>query len=287
MSLADWFLQHPDIAREWDIEANTHISPYDIGHSSKKRAGWICEKGHRWSAIINSRTCAGAKCPYCTGKKVKAGVNDLETNRPDLLVRWDYEKNTDVTPKTVSQFSHKKVWWKCERGHSWQARVESVSHAKEGFSGCPYCSNRYLAKGETDLMTLRPDLVKEWCYELNIVTPEQVTAKNSQKVWWKCEKGHTWQESIYSRVTKERANCPYCINYKVWTGYNDLATVRPDLVAEWNYELNGDLKPTEISKNYRKKVWWKCSKGHVWEAMVYARTKKNGTNCPVCARYKK
>ncbi|MBO5716104.1 MAG: zinc-ribbon domain-containing protein [Clostridia bacterium] len=33
-----------------------------------------------------------------------------------------------------------------------------------------------------------------------------------------------------------------------------------------------------------KKVWRKCSQGHVWEAFIYARAKENGTGCPVCDR---
>ena len=31
--------------------------------------------------------------------------------------------------------SNKKVWWKCELGHSWQA---SISHRTAG-TGCPHC----------------------------------------------------------------------------------------------------------------------------------------------------
>jgi hypothetical protein len=31
----------------------------------------------------------------------------------------------------------------------------------------------------------------------------------------------------------------------------------------------------------RRKVWWRCPKGHSWRAAVYSRTTL-GTGCPVC-----
>ncbi|MBQ4587207.1 MAG: zinc-ribbon domain-containing protein, partial [Clostridia bacterium] len=34
--------------------------------------------------------------------------------------------------------SHKKAWWKCDKGHEWQARIASRNKG----SGCPYCSGR-------------------------------------------------------------------------------------------------------------------------------------------------
>jgi hypothetical protein len=32
-------------------------------------------------------------------------------------------KNGDLTPEDVTPGSHKKVWWVCEKGHEWQARM--------------------------------------------------------------------------------------------------------------------------------------------------------------------
>lgn len=65
-------------------------------------------------------------------------------------------------------------------------------------------------------------------------------------------------------------------------GYNDLATINPTLAKEWNYKKNGDLKPNMVKPNSDKKVWWKCVKGHEWEAIISSRNKGNG--CPICAR---
>ena len=55
-------------------------------------------------------------------------------------------------------YSHKKVWWKCEKGHEWQIAVAARTKKK---SGCPYCSGR-LASDDNCLQTLYPELAKEW-----------------------------------------------------------------------------------------------------------------------------
>ena len=46
-----------------------------------KPAWWRCENGHEWKAAIYTRS-DGAGCPYCTGRKVKVGFNDLATQYP-------------------------------------------------------------------------------------------------------------------------------------------------------------------------------------------------------------
>lgn len=42
-----------------------------------------CDKGHIWSATPN-RILAGCGCPYCAGKKVLIGFNDLWTTHPEI-----------------------------------------------------------------------------------------------------------------------------------------------------------------------------------------------------------
>jgi hypothetical protein len=68
-------------------------------------------------------------------------------------------------------------------------------------------------------------------------------------------------------------------------GYNDLQTINPTLASEWNYERNDVLTPMEVMPNSGKKVWWKCSKGHEWQAIIQNRNK--GQGCPVCAKEKR
>jgi len=53
-----------------------------------------------------------------------------------LLREWDAEKNAPLTPEGVASTSTARVWWKCEKGHSWQTQLSSRAKAR---SGCPVC----------------------------------------------------------------------------------------------------------------------------------------------------
>ena len=59
------------------------------------------------------------------------------------------------------------------------------------------------------------------------------------------------------------------------------------LSEEWRPERNGNLKPEMVSCGSHKKVWWKCSEGHEWRAVVYSRAGTLETGCPVCAGVRK
>ena len=59
---------------------------------------------------------------------------------------------------------------------------------------------------------------------------------SNQKVWWQCEKGHIWKDTILHR-TRGR-NCPYCSNHRLLKGFNDFKTIAPHLIQECNYDKN-------------------------------------------------
>ena len=199
---------------------------------------------------------------------------------PEAAKEWNYEKNGKLKPESFTANSNKKVWWKCSKGHEWQA---IIANRNKGI-GCPYCSGRYVVKGETDLQTINPTLAKEWNYEKNNgLRPDAFTVSSGQKVWWRCSKGHEWQAAIAHR--NKGRGCPYCSGRYAIKGENDLQTVNPILAKEWNYEKNNGLTPVDVMPNSGKKVWWKCSNGHEWQATIDHRNK--GTGCAQCAREKR
>jgi hypothetical protein len=74
-------------------------------------------------------------------------------------------------------------------------------------------------------------------------------------------------------------SCPYCSGHKVWKGFNDLATTKPELAAQadgWD--------PTTVAAGSGKKVQWKCAKSHTWDAVISSRASGNG--CPICSNKK-
>jgi hypothetical protein len=128
--------------------------------------------------------------------------------------------------------------------------------------------------------TVHPELVREWSERNAPLTADQVTYGSNKIVWWKGVCGHEWQVSVKSRSSGE--GCPICSGAQVIPGINDLASLEPELAAEWS-ERNG-IKPTEVSAGSHKKVLWKGRCGHEWEAVVKNRV--SGSGCPYCAHRK-
>ncbi len=62
---------------------------------------------------------------------------------------------------------------------------------------------------------------------------------------------------------------------------SSLAIKNPELLAEWNTTKNGLLTPYDVTPGSGKKVWWKCSLGHEWQATIASRV--NGNGCPYCS----
>ena len=94
------------------------------------------------------------------------------------------------------------------------------------------------------LAEVHPELVSEWS-EKNKIKPTEVSIGSHKKVIWRCEKGHEWEAAVKSR-TINKTGCPYCSHNKVLVGFNDLATLLPDIAAEWS-EKNLPLKPDEVN----------------------------------------
>ncbi|MCI8550385.1 MAG: zinc-ribbon domain-containing protein [Lachnospiraceae bacterium] len=131
------------------------------------------------------------------------------------------------------------------------------------------------------LAAMRPELVREWSDKNLPLTPDKITYGSNKIVWWKAGCGHEWQTSVKARSKGE--NCPICSGARVIAGINDLATLKPELAQEWSDK--NEIKPTEVSVGSHKKVIWRCSLGHEWEASVKSRT-VNGTGCPYCSHNK-
>lgn len=271
--------RRPSLADEWDAVKNAPLTPDAVVLNSHRLVWWRCARDHSWRASIKSRA-EGCGCPVCAGRVAKAGENTLFDRFPLLSAEFDLEKNAPLTPRDLLPGTTRRVWWRCARGHSWRAAVSSRTAAG---NGCPVCAGRAVLPGENDLQTVFPALAAQWDYEKNDgVTPDQVAPSANRRVWWNCDRGHTWLASVAARAFGG-TGCPYCTNTKVLPGFNDLATVRPLVAAQWDAEQNGALTARDVLPGSHRKVWWRCSLGHSWQAAIYARTGPRATDCPYCA----
>lgn len=271
--------QYPGLACQWHPTKNQALTPQQVLPGSHKAVWWICARGHTWKASVKSRV-AGSGCPVCSNHVVIPEHNDLASQYPDLAAQWHPTKNGACTPQEVSPGSRRRVWWACGKGHVWQAAIYSRAL---GGSGCPVCAGRKVIAGENDLASQFPEIAKQWHPEKNgALTPQQVTPYANRKVWWTCDLGHVYQAMVSAR-TMNGSGCPYCAGRKVLPGFNDLATLQPEIAKQWHPALNGTLTPDQVTVGSHRKVWWQCAEGHVGQAVIYARTGPRKSGCPVCA----
>ncbi len=134
----DFATKNKEYMHLWDYSKNT-LDPTKITPSNSKKVYMVCEHGHSFSAKCNNLTTKLQKghvpCPYCSRRKVMAGLNDAGTLYPFILEKWDYSRNP-FSPSDILPFSNNMVWWVCSEGHSWKT---SIGYMCRENTGCPIC----------------------------------------------------------------------------------------------------------------------------------------------------
>ncbi len=198
---------YPHLVKEWHPTKNGELKPEDFTHGSNQKVWWLCAKSHSHFSTIANRTTNNTGCPYCSGNKVGED-NNLLVVFPEIAREWHPTKNGELSPKDVTHGTAKKVWWLCPKGHTYDAKINARTSKN---TKCPYCSGRRVGKGN-DLLTVFPDIAKEWHPKKNgILTPQDVTSKSDKKVWWLCPENHEYSTSVKNR-TAGGTNCPRCSN---------------------------------------------------------------------------
>ena len=144
------------------------------------------------------------------------------------LSKMDTDVNTDDIYKTSKDI----MTFYCSKMHKWQAQAGSILYEH---TGCPYCSGRYAINGETDLLTVRPDVAKLLKDEND---GHRYTAYSSQKTIFVCPECGTEQLKIISNVCHQGLSCSVCsdgISYPNKFARNLLKQVGVDDVKyEWS-----------------------------------------------------
>ena len=206
--------------------------------------------------------------------------NSLAKKYPDIAGEWHPTKNGNLDPLNVYPKSNKTVWWQCSKGHEWKSKINNRVSLRRN---CPYCAGQRLIPGQNDLVTTNQKLAAEWHPTKNgSLKPSDVMEASNKRVWWLGQCGHEWDSKINNRSVLGRG-CPVCAGKKVVPGFNDLASQRPNLAAEWHPSKNGALLPSQVTKGSNKRVWWLGKCGHEWETAVSQRALQE-TTCPICAR---
>lgn len=265
----------PDLLNEWDWEKNDR-DPSEVSRGAVKKCWWICKKGHSFDMSPNSRTnkSKSQSCPYCSGRRVLKGVNDLATIHPEVEPMWDWEKNS-TPPCEVSHSSKKKIHLKCQKGHRF-TRVPANSMGS--VITCRKCSGYELTQESSvaGFIEKSPDL---WSNKNDTPPSEVKSNEKSKKRWWSCNNDHEWIESPYYQLKRFGGDdwCPFCSNRKILTGFNDLQSTRPDIAR-----LVVNENPSKIIDTSTKRISFRCPD---YEDHIFTSSPNdmcNGRKCPYC-----
>lgn len=187
---------------------------------------------------------------------------------------WDYEANAPLTPEMVTPFSDKVVNWICPAAssHKWRSSVKSISL---GY-GCSRCAKRYQYTTEEWITEARKVHGDKYLY--NLVK----YVDSNTKVDIGCP-----IHGVFSQAPSEHLagkGCVYCAHQKFHPS-ESLAILRPDIAAEWDYELNRNsgFTPETIGLDTKRKFYWHCNNGysHSYLATIAFRCSRN-SGCAIC-----
>lgn len=240
-----------------------------VSAGTKKKVGWVCPLGHTWEASVYNRASLGSGCPYCTGKKIFKGFNDLATTHPELAKELVDHK----LGHTLGRGSGTQVAWRCVRDHRWNSTPKN--RALLG-SGCPYCTGKQVLRGFNDLDYTHPEISDQL---VNQDIRYTHSYGSETVVDWICIKGHKYRSKIKSRTKGNTKGCPVCHGTLVVRGINDLKHVHPKLAME---VFDDKYSAQDLHSGSNVKVRWKCKSGHEWSAKVSDRVNK-GYGCSRCS----
>ena len=334
----DYLKEHPEynfLLDEWDYEENNKKGIFvdTVGKATKEsdEISWICPdcKNSYVGSLSNRLTSSrvGNNCPYCAGRRVLKGFNDLATKSPEVAKEWDYEANYPLTPSDVYYAGNSKYHWVCEFGHKWESEVGNRTLSG---SGCSKCISHGSSIVETAIYLALKDSFNnislrgtKWGVEYDIIIEDKRLLieyngfwhlskshqeKDAQKVVLAKENNYTFLRIVETRdfslcqgkkynyvesdgilylLTKSPLYIPMAVSAVLYTLNNNygisvpleasdtieadarfflkkkitedsISTKFPVLVKYWHPTKNGDLKPDFVSFGSNYKAWWKC-----------------------------
>lgn len=85
-----------------------------------------------------------AGCNYCNSTYI-GNCNNLQYQRPDVAIEWDYKQNYPITPDKIAAHTNQKFWWIClDCGNKYYSSVSKRTGNEP--RGCPFCHESNMEK---------------------------------------------------------------------------------------------------------------------------------------------
>lgn len=270
--------QFPELAKEWHPIKNDRLTPRMVAPYSQKKVWWKCSNcGNEWKSSISNRT-KGRGCPECNYSRQSSFAEQI-------VYRFIKEKFKDA----IRGYACNEIYpYKLDiylplyklgieyDGERWHRDVEKDTE-----------KDRVLFENGIKVIRIRekecPE-ISDGCYVIKTTKPDYEEYRYLVGVFEalsglisKITGGICLPIKDLSLIKSEVAK-----NYYDDLKKSSLATCFPELVEEWDFKANGNLRPEMVYPKSNKKVNWICKKcGYKWAAKICNRV--IGTRCPCCA----
>jgi len=267
----------PKISEEWHPTKNKDLKPEQLHPGTRKKVWFICPKGHEYKTQVQFRTRSGSGCPFCTNS----------TSRHELRILSEIEllfKDTE---------HRKKI-----KGHEFDVFVPSLNLAIEYDGGywhekkedADRLKNKFCKNENIFLIRVRQLPLKKIEKQDIIVTKKRELDKQDLnmiideiKKYYPNNKNRNLFNLYFLERNFQNENA-----FGKYKNYlpspplkKSLLTTHPKISSFWEFEKNYPLKPENFSHGSNRKVFWKCTKGHIFEKSIDSITR--GEWCPYCA----
>jgi hypothetical protein len=274
----------------WNNEKNG-ITPNKVNKYSNDKFWFNCQCGHIFNSVL-SKVTKGQFCQYCASKKLcdnknckKCFNNSFASN--EKAQYWNYEKNSNITPRDIFKSSNMKYWFTCiECNHIFDIAINNISQGK----WCSYCVNKKLCDNINCNFCFNNSFASHkkavlWSVK-NQITPRMVAKCSGKKYWFKCiDCTHEFETNISYISNNNEKYCPICSSQWLCNDESCKICFEKSFAShpKFSYldkEKYKDINFRMVFRNSNIKYWFICDCGHNNE--ISLNSVSSGSWCSYC-----
>lgn len=281
---------HPEIATQWDVEANARDpkiakGPARVPASLHHSAMWRCQHGHAWRMHIGQRVQLGVECPICRptpGRLELRLVSEIETalgldvvcGKP--LQEWVCDI---LIPELKVVVEVEEFPW-----HLPLRFADALDLDRQKSAHLQACGYRLIRVRDMRLPPVHGGLTLSYAHGAEDLAvckallraladgPRVGKALRTRAAQYQLRDAYLDTSAYASRLAESRLPA---------LG-ESLAEKFPGLAAQWCYEENLPLTPESTRADADRRVIWQCASGHQWPESIQRRSDYDA-GCRACA----
>ena len=178
------------MTKEFHPTLNGKFNPDNLTAGTSKKLWWICSQD---CEFVTGAKCEnvwqntgmhrldGQMCPVHGGGGLHSdGRNSLNKLRPELIEEWDFQKNGNLSPDSVTISSGKYAHWICNTcGNKWKSIIASRSKGH----GCSACKKKSQRKLFEVVKKLFPNVECKFDYKHPDLVFDNSNARMELDIW--------------------------------------------------------------------------------------------------------